>query len=73
MLNYDDVVKGRDCSGGGYGNPRLRNKLSVLTDVEDGFETIARAQKLYQVIIKSDASGVLTIDENKTKKLRSGR
>ena len=72
-LNYDDVVKGRDCSGGGYGNPRLRNKLSVLTDVEDGFETIARAQKLYHVIIKSDSSGVLTIDENKTKKLRSGR
>lgn len=70
VLNFGDAVKGRDCSGGGYGDPKSRNPKSVLLDVEDGLETVERAKKMYGVSIQKDKTGEFFINEKETKILR---
>lgn len=41
---------GRDSAGGGYGDPLTRDPGRVLTDVLEGWETIAKARDVYGVL-----------------------
>ena len=50
-LGIGDMIRGIDCSGGGYGLAFERETSQVLEDVVCGFETIDRAKKVYGVII----------------------
>jgi N-methylhydantoinase B len=58
---------GLSTGGGGYGDPRTRDPLSVLRDVRDGVVSVAAAEREYSVAIASDGR---SIDEAKTLQLR---
>ena len=70
-LGIGDMIRGIDCSGGGYGLAFERETSQVLEDVVCGFETIDRAKKVYGVIIiKNLENDDLSIDQKKTSKIR---
>ncbi|WP_040668308.1 hydantoinase B/oxoprolinase family protein, partial [Rhizobium giardinii] len=52
-LAQGDVVRGIDCSGGGYGSPLERDPERVLNDVLEKYETEGRAADVYGVIFDS--------------------
>jgi len=54
-------------SGGGWGNPKLRDPELVLRDVRDGVVSREMAERTYGVAIASDGR---TIDQGATTKLR---
>jgi N-methylhydantoinase B len=65
------MIRGIDCSGGGYGSPFERDPKKVLEDVICGFETLERAKKVYCVeIIKGLFPNEFSINYEKTTKLR---
>ena len=49
-IRKDQHIRGRDSSGGGYGDPLTRDTQRVLTDVLEGYESIAKAQEIYGVV-----------------------
>ena len=53
--------------GGGYGDPRTRDPVSVLRDVRDGVISAAGAERDYSVAIAADGR---SIDEGRTTSLR---
>jgi N-methylhydantoinase B len=55
-------------SGGGYGDPLLRDPQSVLRDVHDGLASTAHAREVYGVVIDTDAGSV---DQPATAALRN--
>ena len=59
--------------GGGYGHPHLRDPRAVLTDVVEGYISVARAQAAYGVSLTGDPAKVetLRIDEAATTTLRA--
>jgi N-methylhydantoinase B len=66
-------LRGRECSGGGYGDPRERDPARVLYDVLEGWETIERAASIYAVAFTGaidDES--LAVDAAATARLRAG-
>ena len=70
-LQIGDMIRGIDCSGGGYGDPKERDKNEVLEDVICGFETIERAKNVYKVFIeKVNNPNGFSINEKQTSKLR---
>ena len=70
-LGIGDMIRGIDCSGGGYGSPFERDPKKVLEDVICGFETLERAKKVYCVeIIKGLFPNEFSINYEKTTKLR---
>ncbi|MGY8990521.1 MAG: hydantoinase B/oxoprolinase family protein, partial [Rhodospirillales bacterium] len=46
-LNTDDVIRVVTASGGGYGDPKLRDRDSVATDIRNGLITPERAKDIY--------------------------
>ncbi|MFN1232494.1 hydantoinase B/oxoprolinase family protein [Enterobacter hormaechei] len=66
-----DRVIGIDCSGGGYGSPLERDPKRVLNDVMELYETKARAEKIYGVVLTGDIhNDTLQIDLPATEKRR---
>jgi N-methylhydantoinase B len=49
-IRKDQRIRGRDSSGGGYGDPVTRDPLRVLTDVLEGYESIGKARDVYGVV-----------------------
>tara|TARA_B110000259_G_scaffold185051_1_gene233328 strand:+ start:8114 stop:9907 length:1794 start_codon:yes stop_codon:yes gene_type:complete len=71
-LGIGDMIRGIDCSGGGYGFAFEREANLVLEDVVCGFETIDRAKNTYGVVvIKNLITNNFTIDQKKTSKIRN--
>jgi N-methylhydantoinase B len=59
--------------GGGWGDPKTRKPARVLTDVRDGYVSIAGAREMYGVVITGDPEfdpEGLMIDEAGTRALR---
>ena len=71
-IRKDQHIRGRDSSGGGYGDPLTRDPARVLTDVLEGYELIAKARDIYGVVftgrIDDDS---LTVDAAATKARRA--
>jgi len=68
-LKKDDVVAWQLAGGGGYGDPMKRDPERVRRDVRMGYVTLDGARRDYGVVIRAD----MTIDEEATRSLRSGR
>lgn len=49
-LQKGELIRGVDCSGGGYGDPLEREPRRVLHDVLERWETLSRAFDLYGVV-----------------------
>jgi len=49
-LQKGQRLRGRDSSGGGYGDPLTRDVKRVLTDVLEGWESIEKARDVYGVV-----------------------
>ncbi len=49
-LQKGQRLRGRDSSGGGYGDPLTRDPARVLTDVLEGWESIEKARDIYGVV-----------------------
>jgi N-methylhydantoinase B len=49
-LQKGQRLRGRDSSGGGYGNPLTRDPARVLTDVLEGWESMTKARDIYGVV-----------------------
>ena len=66
-IRKDQHIRGRDSSGGGYGDPLTRDPARVLTDVLEGYESIGKARDIYGVVfigkIEDDS---LAVDETAT-------
>ena len=50
QIRKDQHIRGRDSSGGGYGDPLTRDLARVLTDVLEGYESIGKARDIYGVV-----------------------
>ncbi|MCE2492212.1 MAG: hydantoinase B/oxoprolinase family protein [Alphaproteobacteria bacterium] len=50
-IRAGDIVQFDKWGGGGYGDPLERHPLQVLEDLEEGFITVASAEKDYGVVI----------------------
>lgn len=53
-LKPGQFVSGKHSSGGGFGDPLLRDAAKVLKDVLEGYETRERAADIYGVIIEGE-------------------
>ena len=49
-LQKGQRLRGRDSSGGGYGDPLTRDPKRVLIDVLEGWESIEKARDVYGVV-----------------------
>jgi N-methylhydantoinase B/oxoprolinase/acetone carboxylase alpha subunit len=49
-IRKDQRIRGRDSSGGGYGDPLTRDPLRVLADVREGYESAGKARDIYGVV-----------------------
>ncbi|TWH22139.1 hydantoinase B/oxoprolinase family protein [Prauserella rugosa] len=65
-----DTLEIRMPSGGGYGDPLLREPPLVLEDVLDDFVTVADAERHYGVVIDEST---MTVDEDATARARASR
>lgn len=72
-LQPGEFIRGNECGGGGYGNPRQRDPIRVLEDVREGWVSKEKAREEYAVVIvgNGQADGWV-IDQDATSKLRSG-
>ena len=52
ILNKGDVIRIVTGNGGGYGDPRERDRRAVLEDVDSGYLTANRAAQVYGVDVK---------------------
>lgn len=68
-IGASDVISITTPSGGGWGDPRLREPFAVLDDVADGLISIGKAADDYGVAIV-EREGVLAVDEEATAQLR---
>jgi N-methylhydantoinase B len=50
QMRKDQRIRGRDSSGGGYGDPLTRDPLRVLSDVREGYESEQKAHAVYGVV-----------------------
>ena len=62
-LQPGEFVRGRDCGGGGYGNPLERDVSRVGHDVAEKWITQSHAEEVYGVVFKA---GSTEIDEQAT-------
>ena len=53
-LGRNDILYMRMASGGGYGDPLVRDPQRVLNDVEDGVVSQSEARDIYGVVIDGD-------------------
>tara|TARA_B100000029_G_C16926126_1_gene723192 strand:- start:166 stop:531 length:366 start_codon:yes stop_codon:yes gene_type:complete len=64
-------LKGKDASGGGYGNPMTREPARVLEDVLERYISIDRAKDVYGVLFSGNIEDEsLRINEEATKQFR---
>ena len=68
ILREGDVIRFITGTGGGYGDPNVRDPQAVLDDVLDGFVSIDAARAIYGVAIVGTPP---RIDEEETASLRS--
>jgi len=47
QLEHDDILKVADAGGGGYGEPRLRDRRRIAADLAEGFVTLEGARRDY--------------------------
>jgi len=65
-------IRGLDSSGGGYGDPLSRDPERVRHDVEEGWETAARAATIYGVILSGRGEDdTLAVDAAATSRQRA--
>jgi N-methylhydantoinase B len=64
-----DLVRNVTGTGGGFGDPRLRDPALVQEDVRDGYVSVVSARDDYGVAL--DPAG-LEVDEDETRRLRAG-
>ena len=55
------------CGGGGYGDPKTRDPIRVLIDVQEGLVSRTRAKSVYGVVVTE----TMEIDETATAGLRN--
>lgn len=71
-LQLGDRVLGLDQGGGGFGDPKERDPMRVLRDVEDGFVSLHEARDTYGVAFTGGVDDdTLAVDEAGTAKLRA--
>ena len=73
-----EAIRGRDSSGGGYGDPLERDPRRVLLDVLEGWESMAKARNIYGVVfvggLKDESLAVdPAATERRRAELRSNR
>jgi N-methylhydantoinase B len=65
-------IRGHESSGGGYGDPRMRDPERVRNDVLEGWETIDRARDIYCVALTGSVEDeTLVVDGAATARLRA--
>jgi N-methylhydantoinase B len=70
-LQKGQHLRGRDSSGGGYGDPLTRDVARVHTDVIEGWESIGKARDIYGVVFTgSIEDDSLTVDAAATAERR---
>ena len=47
IVNNGDIIRIRTGTGGGYGDPRKRDKAAILSDIKNGYLTPERAREIY--------------------------
>ena len=47
ICNAGDIIRINTGAGGGYGDPKLRDKAAVRDDVKNGYVTAERARAVY--------------------------
>jgi N-methylhydantoinase B len=68
------VLRGRDSSGGGYGDPFQRDPARVLHDVLEGWESREKARTVYGVVFTGEIEDeTLALDVAATAALRAGK
>lgn len=77
-MKKGEGLRGRDSSGGGYGDPLDRDPARVLHDVLEGWESRAKARDVYGVVLTGEIEDdSLAIDaaatESRRASLRSSR
>ena len=66
-LERGQTIRGRDSSGGGYGDPLTRDPARVLHDVLEGWETEGKARDVYGVVLTGRIDDdSLAIDQDAT-------
>jgi N-methylhydantoinase B len=71
-LQKGQRLRGRDSSGGGYGDPLTRDVTRVRTDVIEGWESIEKARNIYGVVFTgSIADETLAVDAAATAERRT--
>jgi N-methylhydantoinase B len=53
-LQKGQTLRGRDSSGGGYGDPLTRDTARVLHDVLEGWESRDKARAIYGVMFTGE-------------------
>ena len=72
ILKKGEFIRGRDGSGGGYGNPLRRDPKRVLNDVREGIESVKKASKVYGVAFSGSIdTDDLIVDTVATNSLRT--
>lgn len=69
-LQPGEFIRGRDCGGGGYGDPLEREPARVLHDVRERWISRGAAEAIYGVVFQTPAGGVLEVDEPATQAAR---
>jgi N-methylhydantoinase B len=71
-LQKGQRLRGRDSSGGGYGDPLTRDLTRVHTDVIEGWESIEKSRDIYGVVFTgSIADETLAVDAAATAERRT--
>jgi N-methylhydantoinase B len=71
-LQKGQTLRGRDSSGGGYGDPLTRDTARVLHDVLEGWESRDKARAIYGVIFTGEIEDeTLAVDASATEAERA--
>jgi N-methylhydantoinase B len=66
-IRKDQHIRGRDSSGGGYGDPLTRDPARVLHDVLEGYESLGKAREVYGVVFTGNIEDdSLAVDKTAT-------
>ena len=67
-----EAIRGRDSSGGGYGDPLSRDPQRVLVDVLEGWESREKARDIYGVVFAGSIEDEsLAVDPDATERRRT--
>ena len=71
IITERQAIRGRDSSGGGYGDPLSRLSQMVLCDVLEGYESRTKAKEVYGVIFTGKIEDeTLEVDVDATEQCR---